>query len=49
MTQEGISQLDDVAARIHAWNPRKRQFTRRQIAIAADRLASQGWVQAATA
>jgi O-acetyl-ADP-ribose deacetylase (regulator of RNase III) len=49
MTQEGIRQLDDVAARIHAWNPRKRQFTLRQIAIAADRLASQGWVQAATA
>lgn len=49
MTQEGIRQLDDVAARIHAWNPRKRQFTLRQIAIAADRLASHGWVQAATA
>jgi O-acetyl-ADP-ribose deacetylase (regulator of RNase III) len=49
MTHEGVSQLDDVAACIHAWNPRKRQFTRRQIAIAADRLASQGWVQPATA
>lgn len=49
MTQEGVSQLDEVAKRIHAWNPRKRQFTLRQIAIAADRLASQGWVQAATA
>lgn len=47
MTHEGVSQLDDVAARIHAWNPRKRQFTLRQIAIAADRLASHGWVQAA--
>ena len=49
MTREGVRQLDDVAARIHAWNPRKRQFTLRQIAIGADRLASQGWVQAATA
>lgn len=49
MSHEGVSQLDDVATRIHAWNPRKRQFTRRQIAIAADRLASQGWVKAATA
>lgn len=49
MTHEGVSQLDDVAARIHAWNQRKRQFTLRQIAIAADRLAAQGWVQAATA
>lgn len=49
MTHEGVCQLNDVAARIHAWNPRKRQFTLRQIAIAADRLASHGWVQAATA
>jgi len=49
MTHEGVSQLHDVAARIHAWNPRKRQFTLRQIAIAADRLTAQGWVQAATA
>lgn len=49
MRHEGVSQLDDVASRIHAWSPRKRQFTRRQIAIAADRLASQGWVPAAAA
>ena len=49
MTREGVCQLDEVAKRIHAWNPRKRQFTLRQIAIAADRLASHGWVQAATA
>lgn len=49
MTREGVCQLDEVAKRIHAWNPRKRQFTLRQIAIAVDRLASHGWVQAATA
>lgn len=49
MAHEGVSDLDDVATHIHAWNPRKRQFTRRQIAIAADRLASQSWVQAASA
>lgn len=49
MRREGAFRLPDVAARIHAWNPRKRQFTHRQIAIAADRLASQGWVQAPTA
>ncbi len=49
MTHEGVSQLDDMAERVHAWNPRKRQFTNRQIHIAADRLTSQGWVQAATA
>ncbi len=44
MTQEGVRQLDDVAARIHAWNPRKRQFTNRQINIAAGRLLEQGWI-----
>jgi len=44
MTHEGVSQLEEVAGRIHAWNPRKRQFTLRQIAIAVDRLAAQGWV-----
>jgi hypothetical protein len=49
MTREGGSQIDDVAKRIYPWHPRKRQFTLRQIAIAADRLTAQGWVQAATA
>ncbi|WP_211363087.1 hypothetical protein [Thermochromatium tepidum] len=44
ITREGGSQIDDVAECIHAWNPRKRQFTRRQIGIAANRLAEQGWV-----
>lgn len=48
MTHEGVAQLDDVASRIHAWNPRKRQFTLRQVAIAADRLAAQGWVSPQT-
>ena len=45
MTQEGVSQLDGVAARIHAWNPRKRQFTFRQIDIASSRLCEQGWIE----
>ncbi len=46
MTREGIDSLDEVADRIHAWNPRKQRFTLRQIGIAADRLATQGWVSA---
>jgi O-acetyl-ADP-ribose deacetylase (regulator of RNase III) len=49
MVHEGVSQLDEIAKRVHAWNSRKRRFTLRQIANAADRLASQGWVQAASA
>jgi|LNAP01.1.fsa_nt_gb hypothetical protein len=44
MTQEGVRQLDDAAARIHAWNPRKRPFTNRQINIAASRLLEHGWI-----
>jgi O-acetyl-ADP-ribose deacetylase (regulator of RNase III) len=36
--------LSDVVARTYAWNERKRQFTPRQIGIAAEVLAGQGWV-----
>jgi O-acetyl-ADP-ribose deacetylase (regulator of RNase III) len=35
--------LPDVVARTYAWNERKRQFTPRQIRIAAEVLAGQGW------
>jgi uncharacterized protein YwgA len=42
---EGIKQLDEVADRVHAWNARKQQFTHRQIAIAAERLKAQGWLE----
>ena len=44
MKHEGASNLDAVAERVHAWNPRKGQFTRRQIGIAADVLTLQRWV-----
>lgn len=46
MAHEGASAREDVERRFHDWNPRKRQFTLRQIAIAADRLTAQGWVTA---
>jgi hypothetical protein len=35
----------DVVARTHAWNPRKQQFTPRQIDIALDVLARKGWIE----
>lgn len=35
----------EVVDRAYAWNPRKRQFTPRQIGIAVDVLASQNWVR----
>ena len=49
MEREGAGILDDVVARTYAWNPRKRQFTRRQIDIAMRVLREQGWVAAAGA
>lgn len=45
VTHEDVRALDDVIARTYAWNARKRQFTPRQIGIAADVLARQGWVR----
>ena len=44
MRHEPVHTLPDVVARTYAWNERKRQFTPRQIAIAADVLTSKGWV-----
>jgi O-acetyl-ADP-ribose deacetylase (regulator of RNase III) len=46
INREGLPQLDDVVHRVHAWNPRKRQFTPRQIGIAAERLTALGWLSA---
>lgn len=40
--------LDELPERIHAWNPRKRRFTARQIGIAYKVLAENGWVPAST-
>ena len=45
--KEGTSNsVEDVIQRTYAWNERKRQFTPRQIALAADVLARNGWVAA---
>ena len=41
---EGASQLDSVASHVYAWNPHKRQFTSRQLAIAEERLKTQNWL-----
>jgi hypothetical protein len=45
MRNERVRTLPDVVARTHAWNEPKRQFTPRQIGIAADVLIRQGWVE----
>lgn len=44
MRREGASQHDSIAGQVYAWNSRKQQFTRRQLAIAEDRLRTQGWL-----
>lgn len=38
--------MDEVVGRIYVWNDRKRRFTRRQIALAADVLETKGWLPA---
>jgi hypothetical protein len=43
MKHEPVRSLDDVVARTYAWNDRKRQFTPRQIGIAAKVLLTAGW------
>lgn len=43
MKHESVSTLREVVEKTYAWNDRKRQFTQRQIGIAADVLAKKGW------
>lgn len=45
MKYEAGCTLDDVVARTYAWNPRKRQFSPRQIGIAVNVLSQKGWVE----
>jgi O-acetyl-ADP-ribose deacetylase (regulator of RNase III) len=47
MKQESVRVPADVVDQIHSWNPRKQQFTARQIGIAAGVLEMQGWLEAA--
>lgn len=44
MNREGASQHDSVARQVYGWNARKQQFTPRQLAIAEERLKTQGWL-----
>jgi hypothetical protein len=45
MKHEAVRTPDEVVARTYAWNPRKRQFTPRQIGIAVNVLSKKGWVE----
>ncbi len=42
---ESVDSVDEVVNYTYAWNDRKRQFTPRQIALAANVVADKGWVK----
>lgn len=44
-SMETVRSLDDVVARVYAWNDRKKQFSKRQIALAVNILSQQGWIK----
>lgn len=43
--EKGVATLKDVVTKTHAWNERKKHFSKRQIGIALDVLAAQGWIE----
>ena len=49
MTHEAAPTLENVVERTYAWNPRKQQFSPRQIGIAVNVLSRKGWVEPLTA
>ena len=44
VSKEQVQTVDDVVARVYAWNDRKKQFSRRQIALAVNALSRKGWI-----
>ena len=40
-----VNSADAIVALTHEWGDRKKRFSRRQIALASDRLASKGWLR----
>lgn len=43
VTQERVSDPQDLVTKVYAWNDRKRRFSQRQIHIAYEALRSNGW------
>ena len=46
-TRENAMDAEDAAAKVYAWNERKKRFSPRQIGIAFDTLRANGWLAAA--
>jgi O-acetyl-ADP-ribose deacetylase (regulator of RNase III) len=42
--QGGARSFEDIASAVYTWNDRKKQFTRRQIALASEVLTQKGWL-----
>ena len=47
VTRENAADTTDAAAKVYAWNDRKKRFSPRQIAIAFETLQAHGWLAAA--
>ncbi len=45
MKNESVNSVDEVVNHTYAWNRHKRQFTHRQITLAAHVMSSKGWVK----
>ncbi len=43
-SKEGARSIEDIVRMTYAWSDRKRQFTRRQIALATNVLSHKGWI-----
>lgn len=42
---ESVQSVSDVVEKIHAWNHRKKQFSKRQIDLAVNVLSRKGWIE----
>ena len=45
VSKEQVQTVDDLVERTYAWKDRKKQFSRRQIALAVDVLSRKGWIE----
>jgi len=45
VSKEQVQTVDDVVVRTYAWNESKKQFSRRQIALAVDMLSRKNWIE----
>jgi hypothetical protein len=47
LMRESATGAEDAAAKVYAWNERKKRFSPRQIGIAFETLRANGWLAAA--